>query len=90
MTTFNAAHEVRAHLKAQGIATKVKIKWSDNPFGGSGKFQVTPEVPAGSTVIHASSSIKGEANGVFSDNKTAADIYGNLEKALKDTNARVS
>lgn len=84
---FTSASEVRAFCKANGFP-KISVRYSNNPFGGEGKFFVRlTDIPVGVTVIHSSGGSVPTTN--YSDDKDVATRLNNLREILKTTeNAR--
>ena len=53
---FATAQEVRKFLKGKGFE-KVKVRWGDNPFGGEGRFWVSPtDIPEGVACVYSGGS----------------------------------
>ena len=94
MTRFENAAQVRKFLKAKGF-TNIKVRWSNNPFGGEGKFSVEPtDIPAGVAVLYDSGSPADRRAGkgsthYTSDGGESAKKYAALKEALKGTNTIV-
>lgn len=82
---FSSAAEVRKYLKDKGFDTKgMKIRFCHNPFGGEGKFVVTPKIPDGIAIATSSNSAGTK---YFSDNPATSHLFASITKELRDTNA---
>ena len=84
---FNNANEVRAFLKDKGFTERVKIRWSNNPFGGDGFFNVElAQIPKGVATFSTSGS---DIDYAFSssDNGVTAAKLTQLRQLLKGTRA---
>lgn len=90
MPDFLTHHDVRRFLKEAGITDRVKIRWSDNPFGGGGRFYVTlaDEPPKGSGIFSAFGSNQPYTFGCMSDiGRPWVDRLSRIHDALRGTNA---
>lgn len=88
-TEFFSASEVRKFCKDNGFPN-VKVKWMNNPFGGSGKFFVKAKVsnPTAGT-ISASDSTKSETQWSSSDSEVSK-VCGEMEKLLRENTKNAS
>ena len=86
--TFNSAAEVRAFVNKNGFP-KVSVRWTDNPFGGKGRFWVKlTDIPANTTLIHSSGS--QVPTKTFGDNPDTVQRIAKLRELLAGTNASVN
>lgn len=82
---FTTAHQVRKHLKDNGITEKFSVSWGDSPFsGGEGLFWVTFKELAGTLVY---SSDNGGTH--YGDNAESVGVLAKAKKLLEGTNAVV-
>lgn len=85
---FATAQEVRKFLKGFGFE-KVKVRWGNNPFGGEGRFWVTPtDVPAGVACVYSGGSNTPDRT-FSSDKGVTAGRFNAMREALQGTNASV-
>ena len=84
---FKSSHEVRKFLKGKGF-DKIKVRYSNNPFGGKGLFFVNlTDIPKGTVLIHQSGS--NIETKTFGDNAEVVLRIAKLREVLKETeNAR--
>ena len=88
MTKFASVQEVRKFLKGKGFE-KVKVRWGDNPFGGEGRFWVTPtDIPEGVACVYSGGSNTPERT-FSSDKGVTAKRFNTMREVLDDTNASV-
>lgn len=84
---FSTAHQVRKHLKDNGITDKFSVRWFNSPFGGEGRFWVKFTELKG-TIVYSYDSSTNVAKHYGND----AGSVGTLAKAaelLQGTNAHV-
>ena len=88
MQRFNTAPELRAFLKTNGFP-KVKVRYTDSPFGGEGRYLVTlTDIPPKVLLLHVSGS-QGPAC-TYGDDKVSVERIANLRKLLFNSNTIVN
>lgn len=84
---FTTAHQVRKHLKDNGITEKFKVRWFNSPFGGPGAFWVEFTELKG-TIVYSYDSKTNVAQH-FGNDEGSVSVLARAAKLLEGTNARV-
>lgn len=88
MEKFTNAAAVRRFIKEKGYTGKIKVRWSNNPFGGEGLFWVAiTDNPPGAMIFNESGS--DIPSTTYSNNAEVSKKYAKLREILTGTNARV-